>query len=92
MKEPLFVNVIFDMQYTEIKYFMTIVHVLNTKQNVIHIWIVGKVYTMLFHTIPHLEVQIAQMSNIRTVEKEVADIINFITVWALRWCFYFHVI
>ena len=23
MKEPLFVNVIFDMQYTEIKYFMT---------------------------------------------------------------------
>ena len=69
MKEPLFVNVLFDMQYTEIKYFMTIVHVLKTKQNVINIWIVGKVYTMVFYTIPHLEEQIPQMSNIRTVEK-----------------------
>ena len=77
MKEPLFVNVIFDMQYTEIEYFMTIVHVLNTEQNVIHIWIVGKVYTMVFCTIPHLEEQIPQMSNIRTVEKEVAGITNF---------------
>ena len=92
MKELLFVNVVFDMQYTEIKYFMTIVYVLNTKQNVIHIWIVGKVYTMVFYIIPHLEEQIPQISNIRTVEKEVAGIINFITVWALRWCFYFHVI
>ena len=34
MKEPLFINVIFDMQHTEVKYFMTIVHVLDTKQNV----------------------------------------------------------
>ena len=57
-----------------------------------HIWIVGKVYTMVFCTIPHLEEQIPQMSNIRTVEKEVAGIIKFITVWALRWCFYFHVV
>ena len=92
MKEPLFVNVIFDMQYIEIKYFMTIVHVLNTKQNVIHIWIIGKVYTMAFYTIPHLEEQIPQISNIRTVEKEVAGIINFITIWALGWLIYFHFI
>ena len=57
------------MQYTEIKYFMTIAHVLNTKQNVIHISIVGKVYTMVFYSIPYLGEQIPQMSNIRTVEK-----------------------
>ena len=90
MKEPMFVNVIFDMQDTEIKYFVSIVHALHTKQNVI--WIVGKVHTRVFYTILHLEKQIPQMSNMRTVEKEVAGIINFITVWALRWCFYFHVI
>ena len=92
MKEPLFIHVIFDKQYTEIKYFMTIVHVLNTKQNVTHIWIIGKVYTMVFYSILHLEEQIPHMSNIRTVEKEVAGIINFITVWALRWYIYFHVV
>ena len=51
MKKPLFVIVIFDMQYTEIKYLMTIVHVLDTKQNAMHIW---KVYTMVFCTIPHI--------------------------------------
>ena len=80
MNKPLFVKAIFDMQYTEIEYFMTIAHVLNAKQNVIHIWIVGKVYTMVFCIIQHLEEQIPKMSNIRTVEKEVAGIINFITV------------
>ena len=55
MNESLFIHVIFDMQYTEINYFMTIVHVLNTKQNFIHIWIAGKVYTMIFYSLPHLE-------------------------------------
>ena len=86
--EPLFVNVIFVMQNTEIKYFMAIVHVLNTKQNVIHIWIIGEVYTMVFHPILHLAEQIPLMPNIRTV----AAIINFITVWALRWCFCLHAV
>ena len=91
MKEPLFVNIIFDMQYTEIKYFLTIEHALNTIQNVIHIWIISKVYTTVFYSIPYLEEQISQMSYIRAVDKEVADVINFITVWALVWCFYFHI-
>ena len=44
-------NTIFDGTYTDIKYFMIIVHVLNTKQNVIHIWMIGRVYTLVFCSI-----------------------------------------
>ena len=51
MGESLLVEIIFDMQYTEIKYFVTIVHVVNTKQNVILISIVRNVSTMICYPI-----------------------------------------
>ena len=71
--DNVFVNVIFDKQYTEIKFFMNIVHGLNAKQHGIHIWIFGKVCTIVFYSIPHLEEQIPQMSKIRIVEKEAVS-------------------
>ena len=69
---------------------MTIVHVVNTKQGIIHIWIIGKIYMLIFYFIPHFEEQKPQMLHCGAVEEEMADVIYLITVWTLRWCFYFH--
>ena len=76
MKEPLLANLIFDLQYAEINHLMTIVHVLNTKQNVIHFWIIREVYKLAFYFIPHLEEHIPQIY-IGTVEKKC--LISFVS-------------
>ena len=70
---------------------MTIVHAANTKQYIIHNWVMGKIYMLIFYFIPHFEEQKPQMLHSGAVEEEMADVIHFITVWTLRWCFYFHI-
>ena len=65
---------------TEIEYVMTIVYAANTKQDIIHIRIMGKIYMPIFYFIPHFEEQKPQMLHSGAVEEEMADVIFFITV------------
>ena len=51
---------------------MTIVHAANTKQDIIHIWIMGKIYMLIFYFIPHIEEQKPQMLHSGAVEEEMA--------------------
>ena len=91
MKELLFFNMIFDGQYTELKHTMIIVHVLNTKQKVMHIWIIGKVYTLVFCSIPYstLEEQIPHISPTKAVQKVMAtsSILSVYQHWGFAFVF-----
>ena len=54
---------------------MTIVHVINTKQDIIHISLIEKIYMLIFYFIPYPEEK-TQMLQIGAVEEEIDDVIS----------------